>query len=232
MSDAAQLYRDGQAAYDQAHYGDAIAAWQKSYALSRAPALLYNIAQALRLRSRPGDCGAALARYREFVALVEPSPQREIAERYIAELGTCSSASALVSEPRPAPQRSPMRPSAPSQATEDRDTGTHVREITVVAIAVGGLGSLVTGVALGHHASSLGDEVTSACDVSCDWSAEKSKDAAGHRDSALGWTFGTLGAVVLVGDTVLYYFGIRERGVGVAPIGSQLGAAATWSRTW
>ena len=52
---AAQRYRDGQAAYDHAGYDDALTSWQQSYALSHAPGLLYNIAQAYRLRDRPGD---------------------------------------------------------------------------------------------------------------------------------------------------------------------------------
>jgi tetratricopeptide (TPR) repeat protein len=229
--DAAQLYHDGQTAYDQARYDDAIAEWQQSYELSLAPALLYNIAQALRLRSRPGDCGAARARYREFVALVEPSPQREIAERYIAELASCASTSAPANEPIPTTERmpTPLRPS--SSGSEPRDT-TSTRNVVVAAIAVGGIGILVGGIALGHHASVLGDEVTSACSVSCDWSAEKSKDAAGHRDSELGWTLGALGAVVLAGDAALYYLGLREHGVGAAPVGSQPGATITWSRAW
>jgi hypothetical protein len=198
--------------------------------LSRAPALLYNIAQALRLRARPGDCGAALTRYREFITLVEPSPQREIAERYIAELGTCASTNAPAGDLAPTPLHAPMHLPRVSASRDARDD---TRVIAVATIAVGGLGMLVTGIALGHHASTLGDEVSNACAVSCDWSAEKSKDAAGHRNSVLGWTLGTIGAVALVGDAAMYYFGVHEHNINVALAGARApGAVITWRTSW
>ena len=53
---AEQLYHAGQTAYDDKRYDDALAAWQKSYELSHLPALEFNIAQAYRLRGKPGDC--------------------------------------------------------------------------------------------------------------------------------------------------------------------------------
>ncbi|HEY3807188.1 MAG TPA: hypothetical protein VGL61_31520 [Kofleriaceae bacterium] len=213
---AAELYRDGQSAYDQARYDDAIAAWQQSYALSHEPALLYNLAQALRLRGHSGDCVAARDKYREFVALVEPSPQRNLAERYIAGLASCASA----------PAGEPPTSSMTSTNHERLDE----RELTVAAIGLGGVGLVIAGIALGHHAATLGDDVTAACSLSCDWSAEKSKDAAGRRDSTLGWTFGTLGVVALVADAALYYFDVHEHGFSVG-VGTS-SAAVTWSRAW
>ncbi|HEX4454511.1 MAG TPA: hypothetical protein VH143_26800 [Kofleriaceae bacterium] len=219
--DAAQLYRDGQAAYDQARYDDALAAWQQSYALSHAPGLLYNIAQAYRLRAAAGDCATARERYQQFIAAVDSSPQRELAQHYIGELAACASP--------PPPSPAPTGATSPAVAHDD-DNALRTRELEVGATGVVGLGLLVTGIALGHHASTLGDQVTAACSVSCNWSTEKSIDAAGHRDSALGWTFGTIGAVALVGDAALYYFGIREHGVGVTASAS--GGGVTWSATW
>jgi tetratricopeptide (TPR) repeat protein len=215
--DAAQLYRGGQAAYDQARYDDALEAWQRSFDLSHAPGLLYNIAQAYRLRARPGDCTSARDHYQQFVALVPPSPQRELAEQYIRELGACTILGTVATHA--------IIPTANSN-----DDRLRTRELEVGAIGVIGIGFLATGIALGHHASTLGDQVTTACSVSCDWSTEKSTDAAGHRDSSLGWTFGTLGAVILVGDAALYYFGIREHNVAINVAASS--AAITWSGTW
>jgi tetratricopeptide (TPR) repeat protein len=216
--DAAQRYRDGQAAYDQARYDDALASWQQSYALSHAPGLLYNLAQAYRLRDRAGDCVAARERYQRFVSLAQPSPQRELAERYITELAACA-----------AP---PLSGASPTTSATVDDT-LRTRELEVGAVGVVGLGLLVTGIALGHHAATLGNDVTNACAVSCDWSAEKSKDAEGRRDSALGWTFGAIGVVELVGDAALYYFGVREHGISVAvPPSREPGAVVTWGRSW
>jgi hypothetical protein len=211
--DPAQLYRDGQIAYDQARYDDALTAWQESYKLSHASGLLYNIGQAYRLRNRPGDCALARDQYRRFATLATPSPQRELADRYVRDLAVCATT-----------------PRTPTEAPEANNETIRTREIEIGAVGVAGLGLLVTGIAIGHHASTLGDEVTAACSVSCNWSTEKSKDAAGRRDSTLGWTFGTIGLLAIVGDAALYYVGVHKHSVAVS-VGTS-SAAVSWSRSW
>ena len=212
--DAAQLSRDGQAAMEQAHYDDAIEAWQRSYDLSHAPLLLYDLAQAYRVRARPGDCARARTLYQSFVPLVEPSPERLYAEGYIAQLAACAS--------------------PPSSAsTHDQSIRNH--QIAVVAIGAGGIALFATGIYFGHHASILGDEVTSDCASNCDWANESPKDAAGRRDSTLGWTFDTLGVVALAGSAALYWFGVHDAELQVAPVATrshESGAVLTWSRLW
>ena len=219
--DAAQLYRDGEIAFDQAHYDDALVAWQRSYDLSHAPKLFYNLAQAHRLRARPGDCARARAQYQSFVQLVaEPSPHVDgdewsWANKYIAQLATCAS--------------------PPSGDSTTHDQSLRNRQIAVVAIGAGGLALLATGMYLGHHASILGDEVTSECANSCDWAQWSPKDAAGRRDSTLGWTFDTLGVVALAGSAALYWFGVHDAELQVAPVATrshESGAVVTWSRSW
>ena len=228
--DAEQLYRDGQTAYDQARYDDALGAWQRSYDLSHAPPLLYNIAQAYRVRAHPGDCALARAQYQSFVELSAPSPQRALAEGYIAQLATCASAPAGA----PAPSDGASRP-VPSDDASTHERSIHNRQIAVAVVGAGGIVLLTTGIYLGHRASTLGNEVTSACAASCDWSVEKDKDAAGHRDATLGWTFDTLSAIAIVGSAALYYFGVRDTEIRVAPIATrsrESGAVLSWSKTW
>lgn len=223
--DAEQLYRDGQTAYDQQHYDDALAAWQRSYELSHAPALLFNIAQAYRLRAHPGDCVQARTQYQSFIQVAEPSQQRSLAEQYVAELASCANSPAGVA---PAP-------------SDDASTNEHsIRNRQIAVVAIGGSGAvlLATGIYFGHRASTLGDEVTSACaSVSspCDWSVQSGKDAAGHRDATLGWTFDALGAAALVGSAALYWFGIHESEIQVARVATrprESGAVLSWSSTW
>jgi tetratricopeptide (TPR) repeat protein len=216
--DAEQLYRDGQAAYDQAHYDEAIGAWKRSHELSAAPGLLFNIAQAYRLRSREGDCTEARANYQAFIQLADPSPQRSLAEGYVADLASCAKVARVASDNTVAPPRS-MRD----------------RELAVAAVGVGGIALFATGVYFGRRASTLGDEVTRACASSCDWSSETNRDQAGHRDSTLAWTFGALGTAVIIGDAALYWFGIHEAEVRVAPIATrpgEAGALLSWSKPW
>jgi tetratricopeptide (TPR) repeat protein len=217
---AEQLYRDGQAAYDHGRYDDALAAWQRSYDLSGLAALHYNLAQAYRIRSRPGDCARARQQYQEFVDSAEQSPQRSLAEGYVSRLATCS---ALPSPP-------PISAAVPDSSGRRRD-----RKLAVIAGAASGGALLITGIVLGAHASSLGNEVTAACATSCDWSTWKGVDAAGHRDAALGWTFGVLGTAALAGSAVFYWFGVRDVEVQVVPVATQLhtnGVAISWSHSW
>jgi tetratricopeptide (TPR) repeat protein len=80
---AKRLFEQGQAHYDLGEYDEAIAAFREAYEISSAPALLFNIAQAHRLK---GDCPRALQVYRHFVRLDPDSPRRSAAEGQIASL--------------------------------------------------------------------------------------------------------------------------------------------------
>jgi hypothetical protein len=228
--DPATLFHQGQASYDQQRYDDALAAWEQSYALSHLPALLYNIAQAYRLRDHAGDCALARADYAKFVELSPPSSERELASRYVAQLATCAAPRDEPDAAIASPPISHVAASSPQARPPQRFANG--RSIAGVAIGVVGVGLLVTGVALGHHASVLGDDVTHACSVSCDWSGEMARDAAGRRDAAAGWALDGVGAAALVGSAVVLYLGVNERGVAVVPTSSMNGATVVWSRGW
>jgi tetratricopeptide (TPR) repeat protein len=222
LQDAERLYRDGQNAFDLGHYSDALAAWQQSYELSHAPALVYNIAQAYRLRAHLGDCALARAQYQRFVELTGPSPQRSLADGYIAQLEPCASSPA-------------GEPLAVSDGGSTHEHSLRNREIATTALAAGGVVLLATGAYLGHHASTLGDEVTSACAHGCSWSMVEGKNAAGRLDATLGWTFDALGVVALAGSAAFYWFGIHDNEIQVTPIATrshESGAALSWETTW
>jgi tetratricopeptide (TPR) repeat protein len=84
--EAERLYNEGQSAYDAQRYDDALAAWNKSYELSHLPGLVFNIAQAHRLR---GDCAKAVEAYKKFIALDPKSSERSTAEGFIKDLSPC-----------------------------------------------------------------------------------------------------------------------------------------------
>jgi tetratricopeptide (TPR) repeat protein len=232
-SDPAALFHQGQAAYDQQRYDEALTAWEQSYALSLSPALLYNIAQAYRLRGHAEDCALARADYAKFIELAPPSPERDLAARYVAELAVCSSpADAAKAATIPVAPNSTDAPTSDAAAGSPQPpTARSLANIGGVALGVAGFGLLASGIALGHHASVLGDDVTQACSVSCTWSAETTRDAAGRRDAAVGWALDGVGAAALVGSAVLLYFGFNERGIAVVPT-SSTGASVVWSRVW
>jgi tetratricopeptide (TPR) repeat protein len=232
LPEAEQLYRDGQAAYDQTRYDDAIAAWERSYEVSHLAALHYNIAQAYRLRAHPGDCATARRYYQTFVQSTEPSPQRELAQKYLADLSVCAASAA--------PN---VFSGADHQKDAPLDTGAspqdrlRTRKLEAAALGVGGVALLVTGMYFGHHASALSADVSQACSMPampCQWSLEMSADSAGRRDAALGWTFDALGVASLLGGAALYWFGVHNTEVQVSTeLHSRTGAAVfVWSGRW
>jgi hypothetical protein len=212
---AEQLFTEGQQAFDRGDYRTAVARWQESYDLSKLPLLVFNIAQAYRLAA---DCEHSLAAYRRYVALDPASEQRGLAEEFIATL-----------EPQCGSPRSP----SVQQKTVVESTRPG-RNLRVAGVVAGGAGAaaIAGGLLLGKHASTLGDEVTAACAVSCDWSAQKDKDAAGRRDATLGRIFDGVGMTAMAAGVTLYVLGVRrsERTLLVQPTPG--GASVTWGGSW
>ena len=216
---AEDLFTQGQRAYDKADYATAIAKWQASYDLSKESALLFNVAQAQRLA---GDCTNAIATYRRFTA-VDPdltSDQHKIADDFVKELApTCKQPV----EPRQQSRIQPLpQPAHPG----------HGLRIAGIAGGAVGLATVTTGLLLGYHGQTLGNEVTHACASSCDWAAQKGKDADGRRDVSIGRVLDIAGAVTIAGGAVMYYLGVRGDSLTVAPMTGERGAVLSWSGSW
>ena len=210
---AENLYNEGQAAYDHADYPTAIARWQTAYQLSGESGLLFNLAQARRLS---GDCAGALSTYKRFVAIDPTADQHQLALDLARELEPSCGA-------RPVEQPLPAQVNARPGQT-----------LRIAGLVAGGAGvvSIGVGLLLGHHAQALGAEVTTACAVSCDWTVQKSKDAAGRRDASIGYALDVVGVAAIAGGAVMYYLGDRESPVTVAPRGREGGAVISWSGSW
>jgi tetratricopeptide (TPR) repeat protein len=83
---AKDLYEQGNTHYDLAEYDQAIELFKQAYSLSHRPTLLYNIAQAYRLK---GDCEQALQVYKNYLRVDPSSPFRAKVESRIAEMEAC-----------------------------------------------------------------------------------------------------------------------------------------------
>jgi tetratricopeptide (TPR) repeat protein len=211
-SSAEVLYTQGKAAYDAAAYATAIDKWTEAYSLSGAPGLLFNLAQAYRLN---GDCIHALSSYRRFVEADAKSEQRSLADEFIAELQPACSATS-------------------STPHVDRPNAEPGRTLRAAGLALGGGGVvvLVAGLAVGHHASTLGDEVSHACATSCVWDEQRSKDSAGRRDAAIGYVLDGVGVAAIAGGAIMYYLGGRRNAVMIEPRPRDGGVVVTWSGAW
>ena len=229
---AEDLYAQGQTAYELADYATAITKWQASYDLSGEHMLLFNIAQAER---QAGDCARAIATYRKFLAADQDatSDQHKLAEDFVRELESPCRAHLLaaVVDSQPAdPASTPATTLSIHQPISINDQG-HARRLAGIAVGGAGIAALAGGIALGHHGQTLGDEVTAACAVSCDWTVQKSKDSAGRTDVAIGYALDAVGVAAIVGGAVTYYLGVRGSGVVVTPR-SEGGASVSWGGSW
>lgn len=214
---AETLYAEGQAAYDRGDFATAVARWQASYKASGEPGLLFILGQALR---QNGQCKEALFTYRRFLALDATDEHRPLAEEFIRELGPCDA-------PTPSP-----KPAQPPSAPVDTP---HVERIA--GIATGGAGAvlLVTGIAFGVHASSLGGEAKACTPTTpCNGTTYAAIDSSGHHDATVGRVLDVFGIAALAGGAALYYLGSRAPEVMVAPVVAphDAGAVLTWRHAW
>ena len=213
---AKSLYYEGKNAFDSKDYKTAVQKYLESYRLSQAPLLLYNVGQAYRLE---GDCASALVTYQRFVALDPTSEEGGRAFRFIRELEPICAATATT-----------------AKAPPDRkaEAARRARTARLVGVATGGGGAVLfaTGIAFGHHASVLGNDVTAACMTSCDWTKERSIDAAGHRDSTIGHVLDGLGLAAIAAGAGLYYFGDRRPESHFVVQSDSNGGAVSWWGVW
>lgn len=237
---AENLYNAGQTAYDAGDFTTAVAQWEESYARSKEPALLFNIAQAKRLS---GDCPGAIATYKRFITADPTANQKPLAEDLARELeAKCGAKPIPIAEP-PKPLK-PTKPPKPTQTPYsvdrlmlvdgDRGRPKPGRSLKIAGIATSstGVAIIAVGIGLGIHAQSVGDSVTSACRTSCDWTAWKDKDAAGRRDATIGHILDVAGAGAIASGAVLYYLGIRQESVSLSPATREGGLAISWSGSW
>jgi tetratricopeptide (TPR) repeat protein len=112
------LYVEGKVHYASGRYDEAIAAFERSYALSQLPALLFNLAQAHRLAG-VGHCRRALALYKSYlVAVPQPENEAEVQER-ISEMQAC--AQQELDAERASRTSAPASPPTPSSAAAPRN---------------------------------------------------------------------------------------------------------------
>jgi tetratricopeptide (TPR) repeat protein len=103
-------YRTGEAAFNAGRFEEAIAEWERGYALAPKPLFVVNLAHAERRR---GELRKSLALYRRYL-LVDPETElRGEVERVIAELER-----AIAADDEARAPRTPPRPPAPAPRAE------------------------------------------------------------------------------------------------------------------
>jgi hypothetical protein len=138
---ARELFKEGSQLYDQDDFDGAIVRFQEAYRLSSLPALLFNIAQAYRLKG-PGHCASALQYYQRYLRDEPTASNRQEIEELIEEMQVCAARA-------PDPPRVTVPPPAPPDAVPAE--ATRARWPRWVAIA----GGCTLGLGLGGYAAAL-----------------------------------------------------------------------------
>ncbi|MBK7858938.1 MAG: hypothetical protein IPJ65_10040 [Archangiaceae bacterium] len=200
---AGALYEEGLKHYNVAEYEQAIDRFKQAYLLTRAPELLFNVAQAYRLWG--GHCELALQSYKSYLREDPKSPKRAKVEGYVAELEKCP---APVVEPPP-----PAAEPTPAPVTETRVTE---RPFSALLVTAGGVALVASGATLMGFARKEHDGfVTSQCAPNCDAAAV---NAAKTRQT-VGLVLIIAGAVASVAGFGWWLFGGHEVVVSPAGVG-------------
>jgi tetratricopeptide (TPR) repeat protein len=185
--------------YNLGDYDQAVALFRESYELSREPALLFNIAQAYRLK---GDCSHALEAYRHFVRLAPKSPTTKNAETHMSHLeAQCGQASVAEATP-PAARRAALPIATASRAARPVSRGVWV-SLIVAGAAFGSAGYF------GYEAHRLGQEASAA------GMFDPEADAHGQRAELVEWASLGVGAVAV---TAAAWFWLSPRAAKAAPV--------------
>jgi len=179
-AEARKHYTQGMTKYDLAEYDEAIAEFKRAYELTHEAGLLFNIAQAYRLKKDPA---LALSFYESFLGLQPDAPNRADAEAQMvkmreaiasAEAERQRRAQAAEEESRrplpPARTLPPVTPTSPVLAAPPRPSFvSSPRGRAVVATAIVGGAALVVGAALGGAALAERGSYDSTCNAGlCD----------------------------------------------------------------
>ena len=107
--EARHLYQTGLESYRAGNYDEAIARLKASYQLVPAPGLLYDLAQAQRLK---GDCARAQTLYRQFLDHSPSGPVETLARSHLAEMDKCVADAAPIPTTASVPASRPVTPTS------------------------------------------------------------------------------------------------------------------------
>jgi tetratricopeptide (TPR) repeat protein len=226
---ARELAERGRAFHDSGDYDHAIAAYKEAYVIAPSPGLLFNLAQAYRLR---GSCDDALMMYRRYLE-TGPSPEgRTIAKGHLDNVERCarkqgltipidSQLAHLAVLPPPASIGATSRPASRGQPSKDVGVG-----LTIA-------GSVAMSVALyyGFKAHDASAAVEDAYARGAKWQDVQAIDRRGQHSALMAKGFGIGGGLAVASGVTLYLLGKRaERTTPIAVLPSK--HAAEVSLAW
>jgi hypothetical protein len=199
--DAKTLYTLGMKNYNLSDYDAAIDAFKRTYLLTQAPELLYDIAQSHRLAG-PGHCTQAIQAYRSFLRESPATSKRVSVETAIRDLEPCAQKEvppALTTEPI-APKIDLVASPPPLEATRSARVSPWIYD----TVGGAGLAMLIAGggLLIWSHSDYVSLQ-QSGCAPSCSTSSVQ----AGSTGQIAGGTLVGVGAAAVGAAVVLFLVG-------------------------
>jgi tetratricopeptide (TPR) repeat protein len=192
---AREHYERGLAKYNLADFDAAIAEFKQSYELSKAPRLLFNLAQAHRLKK---DYESALYFYNSYLRADPNPPNLTDVENRIDEMKRA------LDEQRKQP---PIDKQPPPGKPVHVDRGPSKRTLKIMGLTVGTLGLVAAGVGGGMLGLASADSTKLKRVISNGWTWSSADDAIyreGDRAQTAGIALVSVGgALVLAGGVTL-----------------------------
>jgi tetratricopeptide (TPR) repeat protein len=239
-SDRARVLSDqGRAYHAEGEYDRALGSFKAAYELAPSPGLLFNMAQAYRLK---GDCDNAASMYRNYLTSQPDRPHRELAESHLENVEKCMSRRAKL-QPLLGGRGDELAASGGATTT----TGTvaldspsppgRTLKRTGVAVGIGGLALVGVGIYYAAQAADYGSQVEQMYADGEKWKDIEPIDAKGRRASKLATWFAIGGGAVALTGGALYLVGRRDaaraersRTISITPgpDGGQVNVAWSW----
>jgi tetratricopeptide (TPR) repeat protein len=212
----------GRAAHDQGDYAAAIAAFTEAYAIAPAPGLLFNLAQAYRLK---GNCESAQLMYRRYLGASPPDDGRALAEGHLAAVDRCMQQKTMRVTVDPQLRVFPLPKPPPAPRPSPRHRSDLEKVGAVVAITGGAvlLAAAYNGL-VAHH---LANEVERRYAAGEPWPKLAPLDAEGDRAAVRARASALGGAAVIAAGVTMFVVGHRKRtAIHVEPTtrGARIGA--------
>ena len=234
LREAREHYDRGMQHYELGEFDAAVDEFKAAYALSDAPGLLFNLAQASRLGKRYEQ---ALHFYRSYLRERPEAPNRDDVEARIRELepivarkSTVDSRQSTV-RPTPAPAAAAPRQVVKARPTVVKERASGKKE-RVAGIVVGalGLGALGAGVGFGVAALDAQNKLSRVASGMGSWTTQQQAlYAGGQRDATAATALYVAGGVAAATGVVLYLVGWRKDRARFAVAPAPGGAQAVWS---
>jgi tetratricopeptide (TPR) repeat protein len=217
--EARKHYQRGTSRYDLADWQGAADEFKTAYELSRAPALLFNLAQCHR---HLGQWEQAAHFYRTYLSFLPKAPNHAEAENYLreaeAELARPKPVEAPPPSPAPAPvEEAPLLLPAelpPATTMQAPPPPPRPRKLIIAGsvVAAAGVGLLVGGAVLGSQSASASDRIAAVSQGAGTWSSDfDSLYRQGQRDATAATALLITGGVVAAAGAVIAIVGAARR---------------------